>query len=114
MSLVLVACFILIIYAGILWSADKPKEAKERAEVEYAIYGCPDIYGRGATQWHWTTRDADESEKEFKSGVAYSAKRMAEREYREYDPHSIKKYFFSNKDAFIKKCNQLGFNPRLD
>lgn len=30
MSLVLVACFILIIYAGILWSADKPKEAKER------------------------------------------------------------------------------------
>ena len=29
MSLILVACFILIIYAGILWSADKPKEAKE-------------------------------------------------------------------------------------
>lgn len=29
MSLVLVVCFILIIYAGILWSADNPKEAKK-------------------------------------------------------------------------------------
>ena len=28
-SLVLVACFILIIYAGILWASDKPKEAKD-------------------------------------------------------------------------------------
>ena len=29
MALVLVACFILIIYAGILWASDQPKEAKE-------------------------------------------------------------------------------------
>lgn len=28
-SLILVACFILVIYAGILWAMDKPKEAKE-------------------------------------------------------------------------------------
>jgi hypothetical protein len=28
-SLILVVCFILIIYAGILWSMDKPKDAKE-------------------------------------------------------------------------------------
>ena len=29
MALILVGCFIIIIYAGILWAADKPKEAKE-------------------------------------------------------------------------------------
>ena len=29
MALILVWCFIIIIYAGILWAADKPKEAKE-------------------------------------------------------------------------------------
>jgi hypothetical protein len=29
-SLVLVVCFILVIYAGILWATDKPKEAKDR------------------------------------------------------------------------------------
>jgi hypothetical protein len=29
-ALVLVVCFILIIYAGILWATDKPKEAKDR------------------------------------------------------------------------------------
>ena len=28
-SLILVVCFILIIYAGILWSMDKPKEARD-------------------------------------------------------------------------------------
>ena len=28
-SLILVVCFILIIYAGILWAMDKPKDAKE-------------------------------------------------------------------------------------
>jgi len=28
-ALILVVCFILIIYAGILWSMDKPKEAKD-------------------------------------------------------------------------------------
>ena len=27
-SLILVVCFILVIYAGILWASDKPKEAK--------------------------------------------------------------------------------------
>lgn len=32
MSLILVVCFILIIYAGILWSADKPKDAKKWIE----------------------------------------------------------------------------------
>ena len=29
MSIILVVCFILIIYAGILWSANKPTEAKK-------------------------------------------------------------------------------------
>ena len=29
MSLVLVVCFILVIYAGILWASDNPKDAKE-------------------------------------------------------------------------------------
>jgi len=29
MSLILVVCFILIIYSGILWSSDKPKDAKD-------------------------------------------------------------------------------------
>ncbi len=31
-SLILVVCFILIIVAGIMWAADKPKEAKKRLE----------------------------------------------------------------------------------
>lgn len=29
MSIILVVCFILIIYAGILWSANKPTDAKK-------------------------------------------------------------------------------------
>ena len=29
-ALILVVCFILVIYAGILWAMDKPKEAKDR------------------------------------------------------------------------------------
>jgi len=29
-ALILVVCFILVIYAGILWATDKPKEAKDR------------------------------------------------------------------------------------
>ena len=29
MSLIFVVCFILIIYAGILWSSDKPKDARD-------------------------------------------------------------------------------------
>lgn len=32
MSLIMVVCFILVIYAGILWSSDHPKEAKDILE----------------------------------------------------------------------------------
>lgn len=67
----------------------EPKPKKEREELKYALYGTPDIYGRASTQWHWTSKDDYESDSDFKASVRYSAKRAAEREFREYDPRSI-------------------------
>lgn len=97
-----------------LGKIDLNGKIKEKHEVEYALYGTPDIYGRADTQWHWAQRDYGESEKEFKNSVKYSAKRCAEREYREYNPNSIKVRYFSSKDEFLKTCSKVGLNPRLD
>lgn len=97
-----------------LGKIDLNGKIKEKSEVEYALYGTPDIYGRADIQWHWAQRDYGESEKEFKNSVKYSAKRCAEREYREYDPNSIKVKYFSSKDEFLKMCSKVGLKPRLD
>lgn len=89
------------------------KVKKEQGPILYAIYGTPDIYGRAGTQWHWTSKDGDETDKEFQNSVKYSAKRAAEREYREYDPRSIKTMYFRSEDEFLKQCKKLGINPKL-
>ena len=90
-----------------------PKVKKEQGPILYAIYGTPDIYGRAETQWHWTQNE-EESDKEFKEVVKHSAKRAAEREYREYDPNSIKTMYFRSEDEFLKKCSKLGIKPKMN
>lgn len=87
---------------------------KEKGPIEYALYGCPDIYGRGETKWHWSRRDDSyETDKEFKDSVKYRATRAAQREFDSYDPKSIKIKYFRSEDAFLKACDEVGIIPNL-
>lgn len=95
-------------------SSKELKVDKEKEPIEYALYGCPDIYGRGETQWHWSRRDDSyETDKEFKDSVKYRAARAAQREFDSYDPKSIKISYYRSEDAFLKACDKVGIIPNL-
>ncbi len=91
-------------------------EVKEEEPVKmYALFtdgGNAYSAGRGA-DWYWASSDYDESEKDFKARVRYSAKRKAESKYYEYDPRCLKCKFFKSLDAFKKEAAKVGINPDL-
>lgn len=91
-------------------------EVKEEEPVKmYALFtdgGNAYSAGRGA-DWYWASSDCDESEKDFKARVRYSAKRKAEKKYYEYDPRCLKCKFFKSLDAFKREAAKVGINPDL-
>ena len=91
-------------------------EVKEEEPITmYALFtdgGNAYSAGRGA-DWYWASSDADETEKDFKARVRYSAKRKAEKKYYEYDPRTLKCKFFKSLDAFKREAAKVGINPDL-
>ncbi len=91
-------------------------EVKEEEPVKmYALFtdgGNAYSAGRGA-DWYWASSDVDETEKDFKARVRYSAKRKAEGKYYEYDPRCLKCKFFKSLDAFKREAAKVGINPDL-
>lgn len=92
----------------------KEPESTDEPDEMWAVYMVPDMYGRSDTSWHWTSKDWDETEKEFRARVKRQSIDLAEVSFQYYNPRSIKRKFFKSKDAFLKFCDKSGFKPKLD
>lgn len=97
-----------------------PVKEKTSEEYLFAVYGAGNSLSTSNKRyndsiiWKWTQAEEGETRTQFSKRVSQQAERLAQQSFQYYTDNSIVKKIFTDKDKFIKFCNDTcGFNPNI-